>query len=85
MMRAFITDLINAWDPLTLKPGRLAPDDEYDIEIKKIMRFLKTAESIDETTLSAAINQIFNKSFSGCYTSREALRIAREILRHMDN
>ncbi|POP43984.1 DUF1871 domain-containing protein [Superficieibacter electus] len=83
MMRSFITTLINAWDPMTLQPGRLAPEDEYDLEIKKIMRFLQTAEKLDETTLSDAISHIFHRSFSGCYASREERRIAREILRHL--
>ncbi|SQI44197.1 Uncharacterised protein [Leminorella richardii] len=82
-MEAFITDIINAWDPMRLAPGRLAPDDEYSSEIKKICQFIQTTEGVNETALAQAIENTFTRAFSDCYKAGEERRIAGEIVDHL--
>ncbi|WP_347253721.1 DUF1871 family protein [Leminorella grimontii] len=82
-MKEFVTAIINAWDPMRLAPGRLAPDDEYSSEIKKICQFIQTTEGVDEAALTQAIENTFTHAFSDCYRAGGERRIAHEIMFHL--
>lgn len=67
--------IINKWDPLNLFPG--APDDEYDVEINKIIISMSTTESAKE--LAKEIQVIFQEAFNQEFDNTKCLIIASEI------
>lgn len=54
-----IKEVIDEWDPINLLSH--APDDEYEPEIRDIVKQLPTVESVDE--LALVMNEIFVKWF----------------------
>ncbi|MFJ7729317.1 DUF1871 family protein [Neobacillus sp. NPDC097160] len=66
---------VNYWDPIGLLPS--APDDEYDMEIGRIVALLGKVDSIN--TLAEGIDEIFTKAFDWSFTKEECLPIAQKI------
>lgn len=60
-MKFKIMSIINEWDPIDLFP--MAPINEYDSEIEKILFFLKSKKNITISQLQLEINKIFISSF----------------------
>ncbi|MGE7021949.1 DUF1871 family protein [Solibacillus cecembensis] len=54
-----VKEVINEWDPIDLLPH--APDDEYESEIRDIVKSLTTVKSVGE--LAVVINEVFIKWF----------------------
>ena len=60
-----IKKIINSWDPLDLLD--IAPEDEYETEIREIRDITIETKNIDEEILTYAIKGIFENSFSDEY------------------
>ena len=67
--------IINDWDPIGLLPP--APDDEYEMEIGRIVVLLHKAESAN--ILAVEIGSIFNQSFDLNITIEKCLPVAEKI------
>ena len=52
-----IKSIIDQWDPLLLL--NIAPDDEYNPEIKKIVKFINPSNYINDSELAKEIQNIF--------------------------
>ncbi|MCA1063733.1 DUF1871 family protein [Rossellomorea sp. AcN35-11] len=70
-----VKKIINDWDPVGLLPS--APEDEYEIEIARIVSLLYKADSV--ITLADGIGQIFTKAFDWSFTEEEYLPVAQKI------
>ena len=80
-MKFKIMSIINEWDPIDLFP--MAPINEYNSEIEKILLFLKSEKNITISQLQLEINNIFISSFGNdVYKSsfEECKTIATKIL-----
>lgn len=56
-----ITKIINDWDPIGFFP--MAPEDEYENEIKDICEYIHSNQNLQIETLAEAINKIFVEAF----------------------
>ncbi|MCM1257746.1 MAG: DUF1871 family protein [Roseburia sp.] len=56
-----ITEIINEWDPIGLFP--LAPEDEYECEIKKIYDDMHFDLNLTIDILAKKINEVFLQTF----------------------
>jgi hypothetical protein len=56
----FVKEVIDEWDPIGLL-SLGCPDDEYDPEIKDIVKLVSQIKSIDE--IAVGIQEVFNKWF----------------------
>lgn len=84
-MKFKITSIINEWDPIDLFP--MAPINEYDSEVEKILFFLKSKKNITISQLQLEINKIFISSFgNNIYKSslEECKTIATKILNEIN-
>jgi hypothetical protein len=70
-----VKKIINECDPIGLLPS--APDDEYEMEIGKIVPLLNKIGS--ENALTEEISKIFNKAFGWDFTNEKCLSIAKKI------
>jgi hypothetical protein len=70
-----VKKIVNAWDPIGLLPS--APDDEYEMEIGRIVALLNKVDSV--YTLAEGIGRIFTKAFDWSFTKEECLPIAQKI------
>ena len=70
-----IKRIINNWDPIGLLPS--APDDEYEMEIGRIVSLLNKAESVN--VFAGGISSTFNKYFDVNITDEECLPVAQKI------
>lgn len=74
-----VEKIINEWDPIDLFP--LAPKDEYNQEIKKIVNVLKDKSLLNEGNLANTLKLIFVESFGEDLFFRDnELDIAKKLL-----
>ncbi|MBM5598289.1 DUF1871 family protein [Listeria seeligeri] len=74
-----VEKIINEWDPIDLFP--LAPKDEYNQEIKKIVNVLKDKSLLNEENLANTLKLIFVESFGEDLFFRDnELDIAKKLL-----
>ncbi|MBC1472943.1 DUF1871 family protein [Listeria seeligeri] len=74
-----VEKIINEWDPIDLFP--LAPKDEYNQEIKKIVNVLKDKSLLNEENLANILKLIFVESFGEDLFFRDnELDIAKKLL-----
>jgi hypothetical protein len=71
-----VKEVIDEWDPIGLLSMR-CPDDEYDPEIRDIVRLLSDIKSVDE--LAGGINKVFIKWFEEDLTIEKCYPIALKI------
>jgi len=75
-----VTKHINQWDPeYLLELG--APDDEYEYEIKQIVKAV--LESKDEIEVAEAIQDTFRRAFDREYDYEECHTIAAKIWKEL--
>lgn len=76
-----IKKIINSWDPLDLLD--IAPEDEYETEIREIRDIVIETENINKEILAYAIKEIFENSFSKkyCFDNFTIGEVAEEILK----
>ena len=76
-----IKKIINSWDPLDLLD--IAPEDEYETEIREIRDIVIETENINKEILTYAIKGIFGNSFSEeyCFDNFTIGEVAEEILK----
>lgn len=60
-----IKSIIDQWDPLLLL--NIAPDDEYNPEIKKIVKFINPSNYINDSELAKEIQNIFLLAFGSSF------------------
>lgn len=72
-----VKGVIDEWDPIGLL-GMGSPEDEYDPEIRDIVRLLSSIKSVDE--LAERINRVFIKWFEEDLTVEKCYPIALKIL-----
>ena len=60
-----IKSIIDQWDPLLLL--NIAPDDEYNPEIKKIVKFINPSNYINDNELAKEIQNIFLLAFGSSF------------------
>lgn len=60
-----IKSIIDQWDPLLLL--NIAPDDEYNPEIKKIVKFINASDYINDSELAKEIQNIFLLAFGSSF------------------
>ena len=60
-----IKSIIDQWDPLLLL--HMTPDDEYDLEIKKIVKFINASDYINDSELAKEIQNIFLLAFGSSF------------------
>lgn len=60
-----IKSIIDQWDPLLLL--HITPDDEYDLEIKKIVKFINPSNYINDNELAKEIQNIFSLAFGSSF------------------
>ena len=60
-----IKSIIDQWDPLLLL--NIAPDDEYNPEIKKIVKFINSSDYINDSELAKEIQNIFLLAFGSSF------------------
>ncbi|MBR1930911.1 MAG: DUF1871 family protein [Lachnospiraceae bacterium] len=80
-----LEDIINKWDPVGLFP--MAPDDEYEKEIKRIGDYINATEEICAKELAEYISQIFSAAFGKDVfldNDEECMGIAENILRYLN-
>jgi hypothetical protein len=70
-----VKKIVNDLDPIGLLPS--APDDEYEMEIGRIVALLSRVDSVD--ALAEGIGVIFTKAFDWSFTKEECLSIAQKI------
>jgi hypothetical protein len=70
-----VKKIVNDWDPIGLFPS--APEDEYEMEIGKIVALLNKIDS--ENALAEEISKIFNRAFGVDFTNEKCLPIAKKI------
>jgi hypothetical protein len=78
-MKDRVKKIIDEWDPSNLLSH--APDDEYDLEIRKITELLPTLKNTDE--LAVVIQNVFNQCFGNDFFDYDYniyLSIARKIM-----
>ncbi|EFS03054.1 conserved hypothetical protein [Listeria seeligeri FSL S4-171] len=74
-----VEKIINEWDPIDLFP--VAPKDEYNQEIKKIVNVLKDKSLLNEENLANTLKLIFVESFGEDLFFRDnELDIAKKLL-----
>ncbi|MBC1443175.1 DUF1871 family protein [Listeria seeligeri] len=74
-----VEKIINEWDPIDL--FLLAPKDEYNQEIKKIVNVLKDKSLLNEENLANILKLIFVESFGEDLFFRDnELDIAKKLL-----
>ncbi len=78
-MEAVIKTVLDVWDPLMLFP--LAPDDEYNRETEKIIKYINHSEIAVEN-LSEYIYDVYKSSFGSHfdYLNSDCIWIARKIM-----
>lgn len=75
-----ITKIINDWDPVGLHMVGL---NEYDLEVKEILKFLEINRHVSKSDLADAINKIFLEWFGDDVYSvktEDAKIVAQDIL-----
>jgi hypothetical protein len=76
----FVKEVIDEWDPIGLL-GMGCPDDEYDPEIRDIVRLLSNIKSVVE--LAEVIHNVFDKWFNSIdsieYTFEKCYPVAIKI------
>ena len=80
-MNKDIIKIINEWDPIDLFP--LAPNNEYEAEAEKIIKFIDDKKNVSVGLLASTINTIFLNAFgSNIYNSKitECITVATKIL-----
>ncbi|WP_409274603.1 DUF1871 family protein [Neobacillus sp. SCS-31] len=75
-----VKEVIDEWDPIGLL-GMGCPDDEYDPEIKDIVKRLSNSNSVD--VLTKEIQEVFIKWFGEHLSTRDCLSAAQKILVRM--
>ena len=60
-----IKSIIDQWDPQLLL--NIAPDDEYNPEIKKIVKFINASDYINDSELAKEIQNIFLLAFGSSF------------------
>lgn len=81
-MKNGIIEIIDEWDPIGLYPA--APENEYEPEIKDIIKFIETKENITTKTLAVEIDRIFKTWFgSDIYVEnhKKSLEVAKKIMK----
>ena len=81
-----ITEIINEWDPIGLFP--LAPEDEYECEIKKIYDYIRLDQNMTVDVLARKINEIFLQAFDEeVYNEnmKQCMLAAKKILKEKKN
>ena len=76
-----VTQVINEWDPLGLFP--YAPKDEYDLEIKELVKFLENCENCSVDYLGNIIYKLFSSTLGDdifIQSLEECIEIAKKIL-----
>lgn len=76
-----VREIINDWDPIGLFP--MAPDDEYEYEIKKIYEYILDNVNIGKKELASYISSTFIELFgidSFTASDIDCLSIAEQIL-----
>ena len=76
-----VREIINDWDPIGLFP--MAPDDEYEDEIKKIYEYILDNTDIGKKELATFISNTFIELFgidSFTASDIDCLSIAEQIL-----
>lgn len=75
-----IKEIINLWDPLNLL--YVAPEDEYETEIKGIRNLVVNNKNIDKKLLGQEIRKLFKYYFSNEYNSEKDIEenIASKII-----
>lgn len=75
-----IKSIINQWDPLLLL--HMTPDDEYDLEIKKIVKFINPSNYINDNELAKEIQNIFSLAFGSSFNKNydTCIEISKKIL-----
>lgn len=76
--------IIDEWDPIGLFPA--APDDEYNIEIKKIVKSIEAMNCINSNKLAAEIKNIFSLTFEECFRKEyvDCIKISEKILQQIN-
>lgn len=74
-MKDIVKKVIDEWNPYSLLPD--APDDEFDIEIKKVTESLINCITAEELAIS--IQAIFSSSFGQTFGYEECLKQAEQI------
>lgn len=80
-----IKNIVNEWDPMNLFP--YAPDNEYEVEIHMIEKFIQSND-VNEEKLTEAIISVFSQSFGNDLFKRkknECRSIAKKIIMKMMN
>lgn len=77
-MRDKVKSVVDEWDPINLLHH--APDDEYDLEIDKIVELLPTANSIND--LACIIQNVFTECFGPTFKRNyeECFSIASKLI-----
>jgi len=70
-----VKEIVNDWDPVGLLHS--APEDEYEIEITRIVSLLNKVDSV--YTLSDGLGKVFTKAFDCSFPKEECLPIAQKI------
>ena len=79
-MVSIIKRAIDEWDPMGLFP--LAPDNEYQFEIRKIAARYSPTQT--ESELSEIIADVFTKAFDHPFSAEKCTGVAAEIIRLRD-
>jgi hypothetical protein len=81
LMNRIVKTIIDEWDPIDLFP--LAPNDEYQNEIKEIVDFIYKNENTSPLDLAKEINRVFTTRFGADVYEKdvnECLLVAQKIL-----
>ena len=76
-----LREIINDWDPIGVFP--MAPDDEYEAEIKKIYEYVSDNTNIGKKELATYISNTFIELFgidSFTASDIDCLSVAEQIL-----
>ncbi|WP_239256420.1 DUF1871 domain-containing protein [Listeria ilorinensis] len=79
-----VKSVINEWDPINLFP--LAPENEYEVEIASIGKFMEESSNMTVAKLSKRIGETFVEAFGiDVYTQTSEGEIAKQILKNFYN
>lgn len=80
-MKEIIIKIINQWDPVDLFPH--APQDEYELEIKEVIKIINSGETLTSAMLGQQIYELFLRTLGSnvflCSVD-ECHKIAEKIL-----